>query len=234
MKWADNRGSAQDRLPATPGDSSRLPSNSLQPTAYSPQPTAHSLQPTACRGGRAARGRRGFTLIELLAVIVIIAILVGLSLAGLNAARIKAWRVKARDTARQLVQSWNLYLQDMREFPPPTAFEKDDQYGDTGGFPSSKKNLGVLNEKQNYIELSATERDDYGLRDKWGRPFYFILDNGDGGDVAYDGYVKNPSLKPDTELDEKEKRARGNVIVWSLGEAPGAIKENRYQWVVQW
>ncbi len=229
MKWAANKRLGCDRIPSIPVASRRLPSQSPHP-AHGPRPTADCRLPTAnCRGGR-----RGFTLVELLAVILIMALLVGLTLSGLRAARIKAWRVKARDTARQLAQAWNLYLQDTREFPPPAAFEKDDQYGATSGFPTSKANLAILNETLNYIELSAEELDDYGLRDKWKRPFYFILDNGDNGDVAYDGFIKNPALEPDSELDAKEKLVRGNALAWSRGEAPGVIKENRYQWVVQW
>lgn len=120
-----------------------------------------------------ARGTRGgFTLIEMVAVILIIGLLVGVVSSGLNSARENAWRTRARDTARQLVDAWNLYLLDNREFPARQDLLAGKVAGESKGdvgIPATMKALKPLRyardpdtgkwkeRKTKYIELSFEE-----------------------------------------------------------------------------
>ena len=180
---------------------------------------------TAHRQADAAAGRAGFTLVEMLVVVLIIAILIASLFSGLNAARQMAWRTRARDTARQIVQAWNLYLNDNRAFPAT------DQFGDAkteGGYAATPKNLALINpedDKRIYIELSETDRED-GLRDKWGNLLGFNLD------FDYDGKVANPAPEAlgKSKDDADMASVQATAIAWSQGPNPDVKRK----WVVQW
>ena len=104
--------------------------------------------------GARRRACRGFTLVEMLVVLMIIAVLMAATLGGLKTARRMAWRTKARDMARQVVSAWNVYLIDLREFPP------EDQFKDVvpGGFAATAANLKALYTGANvYLEMSEEE-----------------------------------------------------------------------------
>ena len=177
---------------------------------------------TARRHAGAADERAGFTLVEMLAVILIAAILIASLFNGLTAARQMAWRTRARDTARQLVQAWNLHLNDARAFP---AQQKFTGAKTEGGYAASPENLAMLNDGRVYLELSEEDRE-YGLRDKWKRAMGFNLD------FDYDGKVANPA----PEALEKAKdgahmaSVQATAIAWSQGPNP----EVKRKWVVQW
>ncbi|MDD5705621.1 MAG: type II secretion system protein [Kiritimatiellae bacterium] len=168
----------------------------------------------------------GFTLVEMLVVVAIIAILTAVTLSLMQSSRDSAWRAKARDTARQIVAAWNLYLQDQHGFPAPSAFF-DVAPATIGGYPTTVANLKVLNASRIYLELKKDELQQ-GLMDRWRQPFYFNLD------FNYDGLMENPALKADPGKVPEELLVRGNAIAWSLGRNPFVIKEKSYQWVVQW
>lgn len=176
---------------------------------------------TPRRGGVAAV-RAGFTLIEMLVVLLVAAILITAVFNGLSTARQMAWRTRARDTARQLVQAWNLHLNDNRQFPDEQKFGGDLA---EGGYAASPQNLALLNAGRVYLELSEKDRD-AGLRDRWGNTMGFNLD------FDYDGMVANPA----PEVFEVEKAVkdmatvRATSIAWSRGPTPGIKKK----WVVQW
>jgi prepilin-type N-terminal cleavage/methylation domain-containing protein len=176
----------------------------------------------AHRHSGAAHACAGFTLIEMLVVILIIAILVASLFAGLRSARQMAWRTRARDTARQIVQAWNLYLNDSREFPLEKQF-KDAK--EEGGYAATPGNLELLNANRIYLELNETDRQE-GLRDRWRRIMGFNLD------FDYDGKVANPA----PEVFEKAKtvaemaEVQASAIAWSQGPDPVLKK----RWVVQW
>jgi prepilin-type N-terminal cleavage/methylation domain-containing protein len=192
---------------------------------------ARDRGPAVRRAPARAGRRRGFTLVELLAVLMIMALLAASVVGGLHEARINAWRTKARDTARQIVHAWNLYLLDMREFPPEKAFRDGEAAGGTRGYPSTADNLAILNASRTYLELRdkaggaenpEEELTGEGLRDRWGRHFYFALD------FDYDGQLVNPA--PEAVGDGKSATVNGNVIAWSKGHAP----ENKRRWIVVW
>ena len=181
----------------------------------------------AHRYARAEAGRAGFTLMEVLVVLVIIAILIASLFTGLQAARQMAWRTRARDTTRQLVQAWNLHLNDTRAFPAQQRFtgEKPE-----GGYAAKPANLALLNDGRIYLELSEIERsaDDRknGLRDRWGNLLGFNLD------FDYDGKVENPAPEAvgKTPDDKDQGLVLATAIAWSQGQSP----EVRRKWVVQW
>ena len=182
---------------------------------------------TARRHAGTPAGHAGFTLVEMLVVILIIAILIASLFTGLRAARQMAWRTRARDTARQLVQAWNVYLNDNRAFPAKG------QFGDAkteGGYAATPANLAPINPKDEnnlrvYIELSAADRDD-GLRDKWGNLLGFNLD------FDYDGKVENPAPEAlgKSKDDANMALVQATAIAWSQGPNP----EVKRKWVVQW
>ncbi len=158
----------------------------------------------------------------MLIVIAIIAVLIASVMGGLKTARQMAWRIKARDTARQLVGAWNLYLTDNREFPVETSMS---DARDEGGYAASMANIDRLNP---YIDLSAEERDESemgknGLRDKWNRHFGFNLD------FDYNGDVEDPApVASGRKLEDN--RVHATAIAWSQGATP----ENKKKWIVQW
>jgi prepilin-type N-terminal cleavage/methylation domain-containing protein len=172
--------------------------------------------------GTADAARAGFTLVEVLVVLLIMAILISATFSGLGVARQMAWRTRARDTARQLVQAWNLYLNDYREFPEARKFANARP---EGGYETSPANIELLNAERVYIEMSEADRD-AGLRDKWGRRLGFNLD------FDYDGIVANPA----PEVFEKARavqdseQVKATAIAWSQGHNPALKKK----WVVQW
>ena len=177
---------------------------------------------TARRHADAAHVRAGFTLIEMLVVILIVAILLASLFGGLRAARQTAWRTRARYTAQQIVQAWNLYLNDSREFPDEKKF-KDEK--PEGGYAATPPNLALLNADRVYIELSAADRQN-GLQDRWKRIMGFNLD------FDYDGLVRNPA----PEVFEKSAaikemaEVKATAIAWSQGQSPEVMRK----WVVQW
>ncbi len=178
---------------------------------------------TARRQAAAAAGRAGFTLVEMLVVILIVAILISAVFGGLTAARQTAWRTRARDTARQIVQAWNLHLNDYREFPDAKKFS--DALAE-GGYAASAGNLALLNaDGKIYLELAEEDRE-HGLKDKWGHPMGFNID------FDYDGKVANPAPEAfETGKAVKEmEQVLATSIAWSKGPNP-AIKK---KWVVQW
>lgn len=93
---------------------------------------------------RKTDGRAGFTLVEMVAVIVIIGILIGVVSTGLNSARENVWRTRARDTARQLVDAWNLFLLDYRGFPPRGELAAGAPPGGGPGIPATIKSVRPL------------------------------------------------------------------------------------------
>lgn len=169
-------------------------------------------------------GTSGFTLVEMLAVLLIIGILAGATIGVTARNRNVAWEHKARDTARQLVQGWSLYLNDFREFPPDIAEnEKNKAAGDPLEYlsPDPDKRYSDEYHAKTYIELSDKERKD-GLKDHWRRPFYFALD----GD--YDSKVRHPA--PEASALKDVDMVTGYSIAWSEGVDP----ENKKKWIVEW
>ncbi len=163
-------------------------------------------------------GLAGFTLMEMLVVIAILAILMGATMTGLQQARRLAWRTRARDTARQLVGAWDLYLIDNREFPESGDLQDTVE----GGFMASKHNISeVLNKERVYIELSNEDIEHDGMVDKWKNLFRFNLN------FAYDGTLPNPAPE---SFRGKYTEVKANAIAWSVGHNPS--KKNG--WRVQW
>lgn len=165
----------------------------------------------------------------MLVVILVIGILMTISMGAIRTARQKAWRAKARDTARQVVQAWNIYLQENREFPEGGLQRGSSPLSDPDAYPTTRENLAVLNSGGRiYLELGEKELD-IGLRDHWKRYFNFVLDNGVPPDeTAYDGRVPHPA--PEQRLKTDDARVLGNLIVWSVGERPPLKRD----WIVQW
>lgn len=82
--------------------------------------------------------RRGFTLLELMAVILIIAVLVGLLSAALNHTKDKALRISCLDNMKQLQQAWWMYASENDETLPlnQTATDTDPR------FPQARSSKG--------------------------------------------------------------------------------------------
>lgn len=158
-------------------------------------------------------GRRtAFTLVEMLVVVAIIGILMTISMGAYQHARKNAWRTKTRDTARQVVQAWTLYLQENHEFPAlPDGGKTVD-----AAHPTTVANLAKLNDGRTLLELSEAERAD-GLKDHWGEHFQFLLDSDDG---TYDNTVPDPR--------DESRTLTASVVVWSL-----AAERNKFRWIVQ-
>lgn len=193
--------------------------------------------------------RGGFTLVEMIAVILIMAILIGVVITGLNSARENAWRTRARDSARQLVDAWNLYLLDNRSFPAESELG-----GRSGGlgFPATIKALAPLRPETGvrYIELSfdeaydrkggsdeaelsgvggeSTEKSgrDIAMADRWGKPICFELD------FDLDGFSDAPAVMVPGKGKKKEGKGaiKANAVAWSWG--PPARKGKK--WVAAW
>ncbi len=188
-------------------------------TARSNGTRLHASRFTLHASRRAPERRAGFTLVEVLVVLVIIAVLIASVLGGLKAAQRSAWRVKSRDTARQLVAAWNLYLLDNREFPDQGTMADATE----GGYAASAANLDLLNADKLFIELSDEEHEN-GLKDKWGRYFGFNLD------FDYNGEIENPAPEASGKNAKSFEVVRGTVIAWSQGATPTLKKT----WIVQW
>ena len=153
---------------------------------------------------------RGFTLIEMLVVLAIIALLMGAVSIGVVHAKEQAYKTRARDTARQICQAWNLYLIDNHQFPETGKLEK------TGNdYATSKKNLAVLNAGKTYLEVTEEEEDE-GLKDHWNSLFRFRLDE------DYDGKVENPASGEEALNSAAECFA--NAVAWSLGPKGAKIQ----------
>ncbi len=180
--------------------------------------------------------RSGFTLIEMLTVILIIAILMGVSSAAIAGAHKSARRTRSRDLCRQLVVAWNAYLMDERKFPDESLFEK----GEGDYFPASANNIGKrLNTTYNskgeayadskvYFETSEKECErsgtapnftfsGTGVLDSWGGLILFALD------FDYDGKI----------LDQVENR---EVTCNAYSFAKCGLEGGRYRkkWVAAW
>ena len=195
--------------------------------------------------------RSGFTLVEMIAVILIVAILIGVVSAGLNTARENVWRTRARDTARQLVDAWNLYLLDNRAFPEESELKVGGVKGAAFGIPATIKALKPLRPETGaqYLELSFDEaykhkkgtskaelsgiggkgmkKDDneVALFDRWRQPICFNLD------FDYDGYVDVPSyITKKRGAKGGKPRVKANAAAWSMG--PPARKGKK--WVAAW
>lgn len=153
----------------------------------------------------------GFTLIEMLVVLAILALLMGAVSTGIVRAKEQAYKTRARDTARQICQAWNLYLMDNHKFPAASSLDsvKD-------GYVTGTKSLESLNGGKRYLEATEQEGDDDGLRDPWGSLFRFRLDE------DYDGKIDNPVAG--VEGLQSDSDVYGNVVAWSLG--PGADKKS--------
>jgi prepilin-type N-terminal cleavage/methylation domain-containing protein len=179
-----------------------------------------------CRTAGTRCGRRaGFTLVEVLVVMVIVALLISAVVGGMGTARQMAWRTRTRETARQIVQAWNLYLNDYREFPLEEKFSNPKP---EGGYEMAEKNVALVNADRVYLEVSDLELSEpgqhyRGLRDAWKKPMGFNLD------FDYDGKIDNPLYGAST-APEDLKRVSATSIAWSRGANPGVTKK----WIVQW
>lgn len=75
------------------------------------------------RGSVCADASRAFTLIELLVVISIIAVLISLLLPALSRARSQGQRIACASVMRQAGISWNVYLNEFRDWLPLMSYE---------------------------------------------------------------------------------------------------------------
>jgi len=127
--------------------------------------------------GTTARRAPGFTLVEMMAVILIMALLIGVGVSMLGKAKDNARATITRDTAKQIAESWGLYLNQNAGWPaviPATA--------ETEPVHSMQTNLVAG------FELKEEEKVS-GLRDSWGSLYSLWFDIGDTG---YDGQIEHP------------------------------------------
>lgn len=199
----------------------------------------------------------GFTIVELLAVILIIAVLIGVVSTGVSAAKDNAWRTQARDSARQLVDAWNLYLLDFRSFPTE---EQLGGHGKAEGIPATVKALKPLRPEKGvkYLELTFDETYEHGkttdeselsgvagaafskkkdgkiaLADHWKQPIRFQLDFNYDSFCEVPGFIPTKQEQKKTE-DGKDKKGtsllKANAAAWSMG--PPSKKGKK--WVAAW
>jgi type II secretory pathway pseudopilin PulG len=172
-------------------------------------------------------------LVELLIVIMIIGILMAIGLGTYGNARTTAKRTKARDMARQIVHGWNLYLQEIREFPDIP--DKDPKLPDWQ-HKTTVPNLRVLNASRVYFEVADKDLEVKpadvdqvaGLKDPWGQLYYVALDceKKSSRCEPYDGLIQDPR----GGLSATNTDIRASVIAWSISEKPGRMD----RWIVQY
>jgi len=192
----------------------------LRPAPLSPRPGAS--QGRAHRPGAPRRSfvsSAGFTLIEMIVVILLIAILLGISTGMLATAKERARASVSRDTAKQIADAWVRHLHTVGEWPTAVVENTDEtQYLET-----KAAHLAMLNRMSGgnpadgyyFLELKQQEKDE-GLKDSWGSYFLVFLDKN------YDGQIPYPSMgeAAGSEDEEEEEVAwiKAAAVVLSIGK----------------
>lgn len=147
--------------------------------------------------------QHGFTLVELLAVMMIIAILIGFLFPVFQKIRDTVRKAKAREDVYQIQVAWQQYYTDNRILPDEYITQMD------------SNGIKTLNNPVHYIDLTQSQQGE-GFKDYWGGIYQVRIDNGQGGDIAYDGIIRVP-FGPGGSMIEVQK----SVCAWSKGKKNG-------------
>lgn len=177
----------------------------------------HPGNPHRPAARRTASG--GFSLVELMVVILIIAILMGLTVSGARFALVKSWESKTRTQLEAIKLGLGKYKEENGEYPPST-----------GG------------SEELYKALTGDENLDGQLTDEERKKGVFLEELlAPGGSKSIQGWVDNTTGKlkiVDAFGEEIEYKQPGdeNALydLWSYGSDKKKKKENQAKWITNW